>query len=84
MKKYFPIAVALAALAGAALTSVPASAQDSIPGYASDGSVVALPSGGQPQHQIHARSVSVAPQYDRQPKSGIAGYGSDGGLIETR
>ena len=65
MKKYFPIAVALAALAGAGLTSVPASAQDTIPGYASDGTVVAVPSGGQQQHQLRARSVSVAPQHDR-------------------
>ena len=86
MKKYFPIAVALAALAGVGLVSISASAQDAIPGYASDGSVVAVPGGAQQQHQLRARAVSAAPQHDRQPKSGtpggIPGYGADGGLID--
>jgi len=79
MKKYLPIAFALAALAGAVLSSVPASAQQSIPGYSSDGAVVAVPSGGQQQHQLRARSVSAARQHDQQPMSDS--YGPDGAVI---
>lgn len=84
MKKFLAVALALSALAGAALSSVPASAQETIPGYSSDGSVVAVPSGGLQQHQLRARSVRVAPQHDQQPKSGIPGYGPDGSVIDTR
>jgi len=83
MKKYLSVAVALTALAGAGLTSIPASAQDSIPGYASDGSVVAVPNDAQ-QYQYRARSASVGRRYDRQPRSDIPAYGSDGRLIENR
>ena len=83
MKKYLPIALALAALAGAAVTSVPASAQQSIPGYSSDGAVVAVPNGGQ-QHQLRARPGSVAPKYDQQPTSGTPGYGPDGAVIDIK
>lgn len=83
MKKYLPIAVALAGLAGAALASVPASAQQTIAGYSSDGAVVPLPYDGQ-QHQLRARSVAVAPQHDQQTTSGIPGYGADGGFTDVR
>ena len=83
MKKYFPVALALAALAGAAGISVPASAQQTVPGYSSDGAVVAV-SGSVPQHQLRVRSVALAPKHDQQLKSGISGYGPDGAVVEIK
>jgi hypothetical protein len=79
MKKYLPITLTLAVVAGAALTSIPASAAQGTPGYSSDGAVVATPNNR--QHQVRARSISVAPKYDWKQESGIAGYSSDGAVV---
>lgn len=76
---------ALAALAGVALMSVPASAQQGIPGYASDGSVVELPYSG--QQQLRERPVGVVAahhQLRHQLRSDIPGYGPDGAVTDIK
>jgi hypothetical protein len=83
MKKYFSIGIALAIAAGVALISIPASAQQGIPGYSSDGAVVAI-SGDRQQHQVHAKSVSVLPKHEQQPKSDIPGYAPDGAVVDIK